>query len=335
MAAIPKLYRKGVAEGGGILVFAIMFAITIRALYFIYLVHPGTHPTYAYLWKPLSSYLNNGWISPVCGAVVTAMAAFMCAHINTTYLLIRRKTILPPAIVVLLLSCHPQFIYMSGESVGMLLFLFIIGLLFEAYHSNDKQIYGFKTGFLLALGSLFTPGLLIYLPVLWVALSIMRCFNFKTLLATLVGVFIVYFPVFSFYLFTDNLGTFLLPFVSAGLSWIGNFPFLQYDIIDWIGFAFSCILLIIIVSDNYINRHKDKIKIRACLNLLTFIVVFAILACLLLDTGPLTNVLIALATGSLLISHFFALAEQRGTVVLFYACFVFYIFVCFLSFLSR
>lgn len=334
MATVPKSYKRNVAEGNGMLIFSIVFAIIIRLVYFLYFdfVHSGS--ANGYLWKPLSTIFTNHLVSFICSSLFIAGMAILAANINTTYVFIRRKTVLLPAVVILLFSCHPRFMLMSAECISTMLFLVIIYILFGAYNSTSKQIYAFRVSFILALGSLFTPALLVCLPVLWVVLGIMRCFNFKSLLASFLGIFILYFPAFSYYFLTDSLDTFLIPFVSVNMQQLADFSFYQLNVGNWIILGFSIILLAVIVSDNYINRHKDKIRIRAYLRLLTYTAVICILAYLFLNIDFIVYLFIALVAGAFLLSHFFALAEKRGSVILFYISMFFYILVCFLPFLS-
>ena len=334
MAAVPKSYKKNVADGNGMLVFSIVFAIIIRLVYFLYFDFEHSSPANGYLWRPLSTIFTNHLVSLICSSLFIAGMATLATHINTTHVFIRRKTVLLPAVVILLFSCHPRFMLMSAECISAMLFLVIIYMLFGAYNSTSKQIYAFKVSFILALGSLFTPALLIYLPVLWIVLGMMRCFNFKSLLASFLGVSILYFPAFSYYFLTDSLDTFLIPFVSVNVQKLADFSFYQLNAGNWIILGFSLILLAVIVSDNYINRNKDKIKTRAYLRLLTFTVVFCILAYLFLSIDFIVYLFIALVAGAFLLSHFFALAEKRGSVILFYVSMLFYILACFLPFLS-
>ncbi|MBK5719421.1 hypothetical protein JGH11_00915 [Dysgonomonas sp. Marseille-P4677] len=333
MAAIPKSYKKNVVEGNGILIFAILFSIIIRFVYYLNFNSIETDTTSGYIWDILSPFFNNRATSIICSGIFTIGLALICANINTTHVLIRRKTILPPAMAILLFSCHPIFINMSAEYISTLLCLLIISMLFISYNDSYKQRAAFGTSFILTLGSFFTSSLLIYFPFLWVALAMMRCMNFKAFLASLLGIFILYIPAFSFYIFTDNLDTFLRPFTSLSLQQLVHIPSMNLDITHWIIFGLSIILLAVIFTDNYINRHKDKIKTRAYLRLLSTLVVFSILAYLFLNIQPMLNIFIALSTGSLLLSHFFALAERKITVIFFYISIMVYITICLSPFL--
>lgn len=334
MAGIPRFYKKNIAEGSGILIYSILFAFIIRVIYLFNFSSVETASSTGYLWEPISFLFTDIYISLLVSSIITAALALLATHINTKHLLIRRKSLLPPSIIILLFSCHPSFIFMSAEYISALLTLTIINMLFAAYHSEQKQNTSFKTNFCLAFACLFTPVSLVYFPILWIALATMRCLSVKSFMTSIVGIFIVFFPAFSFYLLTDKLNILLYPFTSIDLGQISSFSFFSYNIFQWIILGFVIILLVIIIIDGYLNRHKDKIRVRAYINLLQIIAVFSLLAFIFLNIGTLTHLYAILTVGSLLVAHLFALAEKKITVLLFYFSLIFYTVICFSPFLS-
>jgi len=335
MAAIPRSYKNNIAEGRRILIFAIVCSVVLRVLYFLYFDVPAVVDSGGYLWKPFSVLSQYPLISFLLSGAFTAGMAFLASRINIDHLLIRKRTFLPPAFVLLLFSCHMSLVYMTAEYLASILFLYILYILFASYNSEGiKQLVSYKVSFILAFASFFVPEVLLYLPLLWIALIIMRTMNGKSLLTSLVSVFTLYFPAFSYYLFIGDMETFLQPFASFANRTFLDLPFRDFGIFQWIVCGISVILLMIIITDNFVNRHKDKIKVRAYLSLLDFIVVISVLLCLFLNTDSGIYLYISLLTGSLLLSHFFALAEEKISVWLFYIAAVFYFIICFLPFLS-
>lgn len=333
MAGISRFYKKNIAEGTGFLIFSVLLAVAIRSVYLFGFNFIVPVQEVSYLWKPISFLFNDTYISLLASSLMTGSLALLVAHINTKHLLIRHKSLLPPAIIILMFSSHPSFIFMSGEYISALLTLVVIDVLFSAYHSEQKQYVATKASFILALSSLFTPVSLIYFPVLWIALGIIRCFDFKAFLASLLGIFIVYFPAFSFYLLTDNLDIFLEPFLSVSLQDLNSFSLWDYSIFQWIVLGFFIMLMVVVIVDNYLSRHKDKIRIRAYMNLLLVFAIFSLLAFLFFNLGSSVHLYICFAIVALLLAHFFALGEQRMTEVLFYLSLIFYTIVSFLLFL--
>lgn len=333
MANILRSYKKHVAEGKTFLVIAIIFAVAIRLGYFFYFDFPLPAAS-GYFSGLFSIIFEKPLLSMLASAAITGGMAFLATHINTEYVFIRRRTLLPAAFVILLFSCSPQFIYITPEYIGAILFLYAVNILFKSYNSDAKQQVSYKVSFIISLGSLVAPVLLLYIPVMWIALSAARSFNFKAFLTSLIGVFIIYFPAFSFFLFTDRLEVFLSPFLSVTADALKSLPFFGFEVFQWGILGLSVIMLIIIISDNYINRHKDKIRIRAYLGIFDFIIVVAILLFVFLNIGSGMHLFIALISGSFLLAHFYALAERKISVWLFYLFCVFYLLICFSPFLS-
>lgn len=334
MGSLLRLYRRNIADGKGLLVFSIIFAIAIRIIYFLNFPVAQVDSTEGYLSFLISYLSENPMVSFISSCTVTAIFAVIVAQMNTKYVFIRQKTMFPPAILVLLFSSHPVFVNISAEYISCLFVLLIISILFASYNNNYPQEAAFKTTFMLALGSLFSPVLLIYVPILWISLIVIRCFNFKSIITSMLGILIIYFPVVSYYLLTNDLDTFFYPFTTLTVDRLRELPILDYEVINWGIAAFSVILLIVIISNNYINRNKDKIKVRAYLNFLSLIAALAMVALLFFNTGVNANLHIALLTGSLLLSHFYSLADRSGVIFLFFFSFIFYIVICFSPFLS-
>ena len=65
--------------------------------------------------------------------------------------------------------------------IGVLFMLFTVSILFASYNHSERSVAAFKIAFMLSLGSLFTPLLLLFVPLTWIALVIMRCFSFRSL----------------------------------------------------------------------------------------------------------------------------------------------------------
>ncbi|NDV77895.1 hypothetical protein [Dysgonomonas sp. 511] len=334
--AIPKSYKNNVVEGKGILIFSIVFTLLIRVLYYFnveQLFIPVTGVD-GYLWDYIAPWVKSPLIAILGSCLLTAGLAFLAAHINTKYVLIRRRTLLPAAIMILVSNTNSAFILISPEHICGLMFFYVIAILFASYNTPDKQIYAFRSSFILALGSLFTPSMFIYIPLLWIYLGIMRSFNFRAFLASILSIVVIYVPVFSLFYFFGSVDDFTRPFILLQSVPFGELPFLNFTTFDWVVFVFSTALLVIILIDNYIHRHKDKIKIRMYLLLLDFIIISAATLFIFVNMNVLLNLYIILTAGALLLAHYFALAEQKATVLLFYASLILLVAVSFLPFLS-
>lgn len=325
-----RFYKSNIAEGRGILIFSILVAILVRLIFYFSIKDITPPVSDGYLWQLISPLFEDSFASLIGSSILVAGIALMVAHINTAHVLIRRRTMLPPAIIILLFSCHPMFMQMSPNYAAVLCMLFVINILFEVYNASEKAVGAFRVAFVLSLGSLFAPVMLVYIPLSWVTLAIMRCLNFKSFLAAILGALIIYFPAFSFYIFSDQLDLFLKPFLA--ILDVDTLPLFQFDFILWGGLVFFLLLLSLIVGNNYINSYKDKVKVRAYLSSLSFITIVATLLFLFVNINPEVNLYVAIGVGSLLLSHFFALVERKGGAILFHIFILLLLSICILSF---
>lgn len=335
MAAKSKFYSKHIAHGSGILVFSILFAAIIRVLYFLnFGIIQASSDNSSTLWEYFAPLFSNAYISVACSTAIVGLLAFLTSHIDAKHVLIRQKTHLPSSFVILLFSSHPSFLAMSGEFVSAILAIIILFALFSSYGTSKKQHAAFRISFILAISSLFTTASLLYLPLLWAGLGIMRLFNTKAFIASVIAVYITYFPIFSYLLFVDKLDTFFNPFIDLFTLDYKTLPIFNYKAEEWIALGLSILLLLITVSDDFINRHKDKIKVRNYFNLLLLLCTFALISFLFININPQLHLFVAFISGAFILAHFFALVEGKAAIVLFYISLLLFILACFSPFLS-
>lgn len=318
MKNIYSFFDKQIVGGKGFLAFSIFVASIVRVLYLFYAEPINNEATGAWLWKALVPLFNNQLVSVLVGSIFLAVIALLVHNINVKFTLIRRKTLLPPAIVLLLFSCSPSFLIMSPLCIAVLTVLVVVNDLFEGYNSTTKQRIALRVTFQLSMGSLFVPIILIYIPILWLCLQKVRCFNFKAFLASIFGILLVYIPTTSIFLFSGEFTLFLEPFISlVSINW-AQLPVLNYTPIKYIFIGILLILFFIIAANNHINRHKDKVSTRIYIYNLTNLVFFSILSALLINLNSGSFIAIAFSLGAILLGHFFALTEQKSIIILFF-----------------
>lgn len=313
-----KFYNRHIAEGKSFLIFSTFFAVLVRLIYFFHLdVSTISVDEGGVLWTPLADLFSNPLYSLIASALMLIAIAAVVNYINAQHVFIRRRTLLPSAIVILLFSCMPSELMMSPYYIGALSMVIIIGALFESHSRSYKQLSACKITFHLMLGSLFAPILLLYLPVIWICMARVRSLSIKAFFASVFTVLIVYIPVFSFFLFTNNLDEFYRPFlVVSDVNW-ALLPVLEYNTIEFVLLGVLLSLYVLILLDNSVNSFKDKIRVRVFSATITIIVFFSFLFTLLLNIDSATTLFIGLAAGALQVGHFFSLAEKKITRFLF------------------
>jgi len=214
---------------------------------------------------------------------------------------------------------------MNPQYISTLLILFAIDILFSTYLSFNASGRAYAIGFLLALASLFTFTTILYLPIFWIGFKYMRCFKFKTFVASLIGVLSVYWILLFFCLWLKDLDTFLAPFQTF-YPILGNlYREIEYGEIVILGFF--VVVLVITMIDYISNSYHDKIQIRASLSFLYLLTFLSIFSFLFVIYNPLLNIFVFLLGSSMVLSHFFSLAELKWKVTLFYIFISLYLIV--------
>ncbi len=309
-----QFYKRFAAEGTGMLLVAVVFAATVRILF--YLSHMDETAIFALeekgcLWNATSFLFANPLISILSNVLCIAIVATLISQANAKHLFIRLPSVLPSAFVILLFSCHPSFLVMRAEYVSLIFITLALNQIFNAYQSIRKSISAFNVYIFIILGSLFVPELLFYIPIAWIGLIIVQSFDIKAFLASFVTFVFIYFPVFSYYFFTDNIQAFYSLFTPLTQVW-NEITILDFSYINYIILAVGALLLVIISVHYSMNSYKDKIRIRIFFSSVITLAILSTILYIATNTGMSTMPLYTLLlSASLIVAHFFALNASQ------------------------
>lgn len=316
---INRFYKRHIAEGKDILIFAIIFAITIRIVYLVAgIISYNDTDEYSYIWNQLSPLVSNPTLSFLLGFICLIIISWFSGLTSTQFVFIRKKTTLISAIPLLLFSSAPLFFTIKAEYFGAMAILLAIYCLFKSYDDKKPQIAAFNIGTLIAISSLFSLSSIIYLPIFWIGMSMMNSLNLKGIISSILAIVSIYIISFSIYFITGQSEEFLEPFINIANSSLADFPIKSFGLFDYIKFALVSILLLTIAIRSVTTQFKDKIKVRAYTSFFITITAFSFLVYSFLNLHPQLNLYIGFCTGSFLIAHFFALNEERWVPWLFY-----------------
>jgi len=324
-----KGYKKYIAENRSIIYTSTLIAFIIRLLYF-YKIDERTSSEYtdSLLWEYISPFLTNVYLSYI-GAFLASMGlAFYVLWLCDKYALIRVRTALPYAFFVFFTACFPFFAELNPTYLSLFFVLVSFNILYGSYQKENVSDQSFRISFLLTVGSLIDITLLLYIPLFWLGLAIVRSFRFKAVLASLLGVgMVLWILVFIMYLLgiTDSL---LVRFEDWKEY---SPPVMSYDYLDkWIFYAINTLLGASIIFSYYTNSYKDKIQVRTYISFVNVLFFFSLILSVVFFHTMGVSFLIMLLTLSIIAAHYFALIEYKGgvyfliAVILVYLMFFFY-----------
>lgn len=331
-----KLYKRNIVENKNLVLFSVLLTIVIRLAFFYFTdtTIQDEHIGGGYLWSGvLTNLLENKTISFSISTLFVFIISFYASQLNAKHGLIRSRTYLIYIFGSLILSSHPVFIFMTPYYISALAFLICTDLLYSSYQDKTSNKNAYAIGFIVGISSLFAFHYLMYLPLFWIGFSLMRIFNLKNLIISILGIVSIYWLVFAFFLWQNNLAVFLSPFQHL-------YPFLNNSIEtiplkgEGLLVIIALILLITISLDYQTNSFRDKIRIRANIQFLHIASLFSILSFFFIILDPTLNLYILSCGITILLSHFSTLAEQKWKIIIFYTLILVYFSCCFISLLN-
>jgi len=318
-------YRKYIAENRNIVYISTLFALVLRWISFSFFEeHSPESYDGSFLWKFISPFFDNTYVSHLTAFLFSVGLSLYMLHLNDKYAIIRVRTSLSYAFLIFLLSCFPSLAVMSPVYFSLLFVLIAVGILYSSYRKEKVAESAFRISFLLALGSLFTIDLLLYIPLFWIGYAVMRSFNYKAILASLLGVCMVYWIVGFCILYFSGLDNPLLLWIDKWKNY--EFPALSKQIIGfWAVFIINALVVVFIIVYGYAYSYKDKVQIRAYISFINLLFIFSLLISVILLLQPDMSIAIVLVASSFIYSHYFALADQKGNVYFFIAVILFFL----------
>lgn len=137
-----------------------------------------------------------GWLAaqPLLSAIASALLVFIQGLlvnwlVNNSRVNPERNW-LAPLLYVLVMSCVPDFLFLSPAIVAVTVMPIMLRLIFQIYKSADPTMIVFDAGFLTALGALFYIPTLWLFPVILLGLTHLRSLKPREIAVFMTGLFI-------------------------------------------------------------------------------------------------------------------------------------------------
>jgi len=162
------------------------------------------------LWDLMISVLkSNHLLASIISMLIALIIMFSVNRIANRYTLFNGQTALPGFLYMLFVSgylmaqkLHPVWFFTP-------LLMISIERLFAAYSERKPMTWCFDASFWLSLGTLFYAKGIYFFVFIWMVMFILRQMNFKTFVASLLGLILPYLFAFGYYFWNDQSGAFL------------------------------------------------------------------------------------------------------------------------------
>lgn len=322
-----KFYEKHIQGGQTLTVVALIIFVAVRLLFvFSDDVVTPEEIKGGVLWNELKHFIPSTDVSILLSGVFGAGVAMLLGWLNNKYAIIRRRTSLPIAFVLLLFSINPLFLFMSAHYVAVFFFLLAVDALFASYQDKESRRRGVDVGMYLTISTLFVTEYLMFIPLFIIGFGMLRSFSFKMFISMLLPFILTYALVVGYYAYADSMEVIVSQFNFEILDsvYILSLGSLLSSVIAVLGLVF----LVTLTIDNRMNSYKDKIRVRECVAFFHLILIFSFLVYCLspiasLSQAVLTPLCITLA---FVLARFWETATRKWKIYSFFLLIGVYIY---------
>lgn len=282
-------------------------------------------PDTDYLWQFISPFFRNPQVSFASSTASVFIIAWLLSHINNRFSLIRTRTNLPFIVSLIFFSLHPYFLAMSADYIAIILLLYGFIPLLQSYQQENAQIYALYSSILIGIASLFQIFALVLLPLWWRGEFSMRGGHFKSFLASVFGVLLVFWSVFTLYFFFDNTEGFVAPFLNFTDISILQIP--QFSPLKWVGIGAGFALTILFMIFSMRTYIRDKVITLVTIQFVVFILIFFLILQAVYWSKTLFFLSFGLALLSYLVAYFYTMTANKFHI--YGAYFIFALLVAF------
>ncbi|UCG27462.1 MAG: hypothetical protein JSV24_10870 [Bacteroidales bacterium] len=261
-------------------------------------------------------FRNQNLISVFTGFTATLLIAILMVRLNTTYFFIERRSYLPALFFVLGTGIFVPLQRVNPVLPAILFFVIALDRVFLTYKCSGTSFRFFDAGLLIGLGSFFYIHLIFYLPILWIGLIILRPFNWREWLVTLLGFFTPLALMITIYFLSG--AEIIRFFENVKINIIFPFYYENFDLYDLV--FLSYLGLLILIFSIYMIRNFSSIKIssRKYLDIMLWIFILTLIIYFFVPSASVELILILFIPLSYLFTYFFVSVKSAwiGNILL-------------------
>lgn len=267
-------------------------------------------------WKYIGEWLSHRVLAYFIGFLLIILIAFILQRISDIEMLIRDRTRLVFLFFFFLASTNVGLLSFNATTLVLLCLVFLIFELFNTYQLPEATGKLFNVGVLISMAGLLMPQVLWLIPLIWIGMYQFQSLSYRSFMASLTGVLIIYWFVLAWCVWTHDFSMFTSLYTSlADFNFFSLFVSFRYY---HIGFIVLVILLLAAFFYIKMDAINNRVRVRQMLSfLLNMSFWLLILICLY---GGDTDALLAVLTlpVSVLLAYFFESMRTRFRFFLYF-----------------
>ncbi|HEY4788944.1 MAG TPA: DUF6427 family protein [Bacteroidales bacterium] len=249
--------------------------------------------------------------SPTASLLALALVViqgFLLVRLNTRFIFITNRTYLPAIFFILLTASFPELQRLNPVIFSGFFLLLALEKIFESMRTQKIAYEYFIAALYISTGVLFYPFLAFFMVFLWISMSILKPFNWREWLFTIIGFALPIFFASSFYFLVYNQPWRLITDIEAVFKFHYTMPDYSPPVLIFLG----SILFLILLSSQFILRTfpSKKIHQRKAFTIFFWLFSIALIVFLVVSKASVELIFLGAIPLSFLLAHYFALLES-------------------------
>ena len=263
---------------------------------------------------------NSPIIQTLLSLILLMFSAFIIQRLNLKFAIIRKRTLLPSAYFIILVSAIKNLHVLHPVYFALFFLLLAFYRMFQAYEEKNIYSISFDIGFLFGIASLFYFNILFAFPAMMISfINIKKEFSFRYLILNILGLLLPWIFSFSYYFFFDRINEFI-QIISQNI--FTENTILKKDIPMQLLIGYQ-VFLIIISSLNLLKFFDTKkVSTRRFFVSFFWLFIFLFLCILILPSVSIEIFILMSVPVTFLVSNFLVYLKNRFWGEIIFAIFI-------------
>ena len=246
--------------------------------------------------------------SILLAAVFVFIQALLLNHLVNHFNLLGKPTFLPALMYITVSALFKSFLILSTPLLCNFLVIWMLFKLFSLYKSSDAKSSAFDLGMMVAVGSvIYLPFIYFFLAV-WIALFLFRPFNWREIVAGIIGYATIFFFLAVYYYMNDSISQFSEIWRPLGTKFPDKIDIHYYNYLVLIPVLAILVLCFFKLQQNF---FKSYVQVRKSFQLLFIIFLVAGLSFYVKTPFTLNHFLLCTVPLAVFFAYYFLYAKSK------------------------
>jgi len=256
------------------------------------------------------SYLNPAvtTYNVLLAAAIVFIQSLLINRLVNHFNLLGKPTFLPALMYITASALFKSFLVLSPPLLCNFLVIWMLFRLFSFYKSSDAKSAAYDLGMMVAIGSvIYLPFIYLFL-VLWIALFIFRPFNWREVVASIIGYITIFFFLAVYYFLSDSINQFSAIWLPLATKFPDRINIYYYNYLVLVPVIAILVLCFFKLQQNF---FKSYVQVRKSFQLLFIVFLVAGLSFYVKTPFNLNHFLLCTVPLAVFFAYYFLYAKSK------------------------